>query len=221
MKGHRYLTRLVIALAVLATTCQGALAAGCGSQSAQKKQMESKIKKAGELALDGQSFRAYQAYVEAVGMRACPILLQDAKEAAEELTRSAEKTLGQADELIKAKDPDSTEVAETLCACFELQIGWARHAYSGEASKRFRKLKRKLSKEARKDADREVKQLLKDAQDHLKRRDLRSALGCYDQIYRDFAFAKQARKKVGVYMRLKEMVKELDRQEEEKRKQER
>jgi len=211
----------VIVLSVLVTVCQGAFAAGCATDSKQKKQMETKIKEAAELALDGQSFRAYQAYVEAVSMRACPILLQDAREAAEDLKRSAEKTLGHADELIKAKDRDDMDVAETLCACFELQIGWARHPYAGEAGKRFRKLKRKLSKEARKDADREVKQLLKEAQDHLKRRDLRSALGCYDRIYRYFAFATPARKKVGVYMRLKEMVKELDRQEDEKRKQER
>lgn len=211
---------LLAFVGVAAFASANALGAGRDRESPHKRKMEKMIQDADELRSKGEALKAHKMYLDAANINVDKDLVKLAKECAAELEEEAKETLDRTKELSKEKEPEQSDVTETLCDCFKVQMAWPRHVYGAEARKRFKKLKRKLSKDTKKEAEKAAKEMVGEGKKHLKANDLRSALASYEQLYTDYAFTKQASKALGLYMKLKAMVAELDRKEEEERKRE-
>ena len=205
---------------VLGLVAADAFGAGCAADSKEKRQMSCMMKDAGKLAGDGKSLEAFKRYKEAAGMGACPILKKQCEKEAQGLLDEAKETLDAADAMAKQKEVEQEDVTELYCECFKMQIAWPRHFVAKEAIKRLKKLKKKLSKDTKNSAKKEVKAILKDADAHLRENNLRSALAAYERIFDRYAFTKKAgsSKTYGMYMRLQKAVEEENRKEEEERK---
>ena len=120
--------------------------------------------------------------------------------------------------MAKNKEAEEEDVTEMYCECFKMQFAWPRHYVAGQASKHLKKLKRKLSKETKKEGEKAAKAIVKDAQAFIKEQNYRSALAAYQRLYDRYAFTKEAKKGIGVYMKLQVAVEEQNRKEEEERK---
>lgn len=211
---------LLTSMAAVACAMSSALAAGDDEESSHKKKMTCLIENGDELRGKGEALKAHKAYLDAANINADKDLVKQAKGLAEELEQEAEDVLEKAKELSKEKEVEQADVTEMLCACFQMRMAWEKHPYAGQAAKHFKKLKRKLSKETKKEAESAAKEVVGEGKKHLKANDTRSALACYGQLYSEYAFTKEARKVYAIYVKLKAMVAELDRKEEEERERE-
>ncbi len=213
---YRHAAALCAAMGVMAWAGR-ANAAGACVNTKEAKAMEKLMMAASTLVQKGEFKEALDKLQEAQAMGVCPDLAKKCAKQVQEMVQEAKEVMDAAKKLCKDRKAEKEDVIDCLCKLYELQLGWRGHPIGAAAGKEFKQLlskKRRLLKQDIKEADKAVKEQVKEAAGFLRKRDYRSALVCYDRIFSKYPYSKRAGRCLRTYLALKEKVKELDKEEQ-------